>query len=80
MYQVGKDLQVSQKLLFFFYLIKVSYPEKRTFNRVISDISVVPKETTRTMSDSIETSSPVESGVVRVVSLGTTEINRGNTN
>ena len=53
---------------------KVSYPEDRISNRVISDISVVLRKTTLNISDSIETSSPVESEIVRVISLGTTEI------
>ena len=44
------------------------------FNRVISDISVVLREITVTISDSIETVSPVESEIVRVFSLSTTEI------
>ena len=54
----------------------LSYPdsEDRIFNRVITDISVVLKETTLTISDSIETGSPVETKIVRVVSLKTTEI------
>ena len=51
-----------------------SDPEDRIFNRVISDISVVPRETTLTISDCIETGSPRETEIVRVVSLSTTEI------
>ena len=51
----------------------------RTFNRVISDISVVLKETTITISDSIGAVSPVESETVRVVSLSATKKKRGNT-
>ena len=39
----------------------------RNFNRVISDISIVLRETTLTISDFIETGSPVESKIVRVV-------------
>ena len=49
-------------------------PEDRMSNRVISDISVVLRETTLTVSDSIETSFPVKSEIVRVVSPSTTEI------
>ena len=48
--------------------------EDRIFNRVISDISVVLWETTLTISESLRTGSPVESEIVRVVSLSTTEI------
>ena len=44
------------------------------FNRVILDISVVLRETTLISSDSIETGSPVETEIVRVVSLSKTEI------
>ena len=57
------------------------YPnrEDRIFNRVISDISVVLRETTLTISDSIQTGSPVEKEIVRVVSLTTTEITENNT-
>ena len=47
--------------------------EDRTFNRAFSDVSVVFREITLTISDSIETDSPVESEIVRVVSLRTTE-------
>ena len=54
--------------------LRYSNPEKRSFNRVISDNSVVLRETTLTISDSVEASSPVESEIVRVGSLGTTEI------
>ena len=49
-------------------------PEDRIFNRNISDIFVVLRETTLTVSDSIETGSPVETEKVRVISLSTTEI------
>ena len=55
-------------------LLKVSNPEERISNRVISDISVVLRETTLTISDSIETVPPVESEIVRVVYLSTTKI------
>ena len=40
----------------------------------ISDISIIQWETAGTISDSIEIGSPVESEMVRVVSLSTTEI------
>ena len=52
------------------FLLKVYYPEDRICNR----ISVVLRETTLTISDSIETGSPVETEIVRVISLRTTEI------
>ena len=48
--------------------------EYRVLNRVISDISVVLGETNLTFSDSIATGSPVESEIVRVISLSTTEM------
>ena len=48
-------------------------PEDRIFNRVISDIFVVLRETAVTFSDSIETGSPAESEIVRVVSHSTTD-------
>ena len=58
------------------YMFVLRYPdlEDRVFNRVISDISVVLGETTLTISDSVETGSPVESEIVRVVSLRTAEL------
>ena len=43
-------------------------PEDRIFNRVITDISVILRETNLTISDSIETE------IVRVVYLSLTEI------
>ena len=49
-------------------------PGDRNFDRVISDISVIQRKTTLTISDSVETGSPVEIEIVRVVSLSTTEI------
>ena len=57
-------------------LLCLGYPdsEDRILNRVISDISVVLWETTLTVSESTETVSPVESEIVRMVSLSTTEI------
>ena len=48
--------------------------EYRIFYRVISDIFVVLRETTLTISDSIETGSPVETEMVRVVFRSTKEI------
>ena len=50
------------------------YPdyEDQIFNRVISDISIMLWEITLTISDCIETISPVESELV--ASLGTTEM------
>ena len=54
--------------------IKESFSEDQIFNHVISDISLVLRETTLTTSDSIETGSPIETEIVRVVSLSTTEI------
>ena len=44
------------------------------FHRVIPDISAVQKKTTLTISDCIETDSPFESKVVKLVSLSTVEI------
>ena len=55
-------------------LLRHPDPEDRIFNRFISDISIVLRETTLTISGSIETVSPVESERVRVVSLSSTEI------
>ena len=54
------------------------YPDlgDRIFNLVFSDVSVVIKETTLTTSDSIETGSPVEIKIVKVISLSATEITR----
>ena len=49
-------------------------PEGLIFNRFIQYISVVQKEINLTISDSIETGSRVESEIVRVISLSTTEI------
>ena len=59
------------------FLLRYSDPKDRIFNRfnrVILNISVVLGETTLTISDSIETGSPVESEIVKTVSLRTTEI------
>ena len=49
-------------------------PDDIIFNRVISDISVVVRENTITISDSIEIGSPGESEMVRMLSRSTTEI------
>ena len=51
-----------------------SDPEGYIYICVISDISVVRIETTLTISDSILTGSPVETEIVRVISLSTTEL------
>ena len=54
---------------------KHSDPGDRVFNCVISDISIVLRETTFTISDSIQTgSSPVDSEIVRVDSLSTMDM------
>ena len=53
--------------------LRYHYPEDPIFNCVISDISVVLRETTLTISDSNETGSPVKTQIVRVVSLSITE-------
>ena len=58
----------------FIFFLKYPEPENRIFKRVISDISVVLRETTLTISDSIEIVSPVESEIMRVNSLSTTGI------
>ena len=42
--------------------IRFSYPEDRIFNRVISDISIVLRESTLTISDSTETGTPLHYG------------------
>ena len=56
------------------FCLRYRYPEDRIFNRVISDIPIALGETTLTILDSIETSSPVKREIVRVVSLSITEI------
>ena len=67
-------------IYFFIYLfleafkLRYSNPEDQIFNRVISDISAVLRETTLTISDYIETGSPVESEIVRLFSRSTVEI------
>ena len=55
--------------------LKYSDPEYEVFSRAISVISVVLRETTLIISDSIETGAPVESEIVRVVSLSSTNRN-----
>ena len=52
----------------------IMFQDDRIFDRVISDISVVLRETSLTISNSNESVSPVEFEIVRVVSLSTTEI------
>ena len=56
------------------YRLRYPDPGYRIFNRVISDIPVVLRETTLTISDSFEAGSPIETEIVRVVSLCTSEI------
>ena len=55
-------------------ILRYPFPEDRIFNRVISDIFVVIRKTTLTLSDFIETVPPVESERPRTLSLSTTEI------
>ena len=55
--------------------LRYRYPDDEIFfYRIISDIFVVRREITFTILDSIETSFPVATEIVRVVSLSTTEI------
>ena len=76
-----------RRIFFFFFLIYVLHnhayerkylrypnPKDRIFNCVILDISVELRETILIISDSIETCSPVESEIVRNVSLCRTEM------
>ena len=58
---IGNNLIMAEEL-------RYPNPEDWIFNRVISDISIVQRETTLTISDSVEIVSPVESKIVRVVS------------
>ena len=58
------------------HLLRYRDPGDLVFISVIFDVL---RETTLTISDSIETGSPVESKIVRVISLSTTENNRDNT-
>ena len=55
-------------------VLKYLDPEDRIFNYVISDIPVVLRETTLTISDSFDTGSPVKFEIVRVVYLSVTKI------
>ena len=57
-----------------FTVVLQLYVEDRIFNRVVSIISVVRRETTFTALDSIETVSPVESEIVRVAFLSISEL------
>ena len=57
-----------------FTSLRYSDPEDRMFDRIIYDVSIVLRETTLTISDSIVTGTPVESEIERVVSLSTTKI------
>ena len=68
-------------MFYFFFQDKYPHlgysdPEDQIFNCVILDVSTILGETTLTISDSIKTGSPVESDIVRRVSLSTTEINQ----
>ena len=56
------------------FYFKVSDPQGWIFSRVISDISIVLRETILTVSSFIETGSSLESDIVRVVSLGKMEV------
>ena len=64
---ISKDYQLFSTLFQTFF-------SNFVFNRVTSDMSIVLRETILAISDSIETGTPVESEIVRVVSLSTTEI------
>ena len=77
------ELLFHQKTVNFFAItafrlcLRCQDPEDQIFHGAISDISVVLVvlgETTLTMPNSIETDSPVETVIVRVVSLSTREI------
>ena len=50
-------------------ILRYSFPEDRIFNPVTSDISVVLRDTTLTISNSIQTNLPVEYEIVRVIPL-----------
>ena len=54
--------------------LRYPYPRDQIFYRIFSDISGLLRETTLTILDSIKTGPPVETEIVRVVSLSTTEI------
>ena len=64
------------KWFIFSWLLRYPDPEGRILNRVFSDtcISVVPRETTLTISDSIKLASPGDFEKVRVISRRPTEI------
>ena len=51
-------------------------PEVRIFNHVVSDISVVLRETALATSDSTELGSPFETKMLRVFSVSTMEITK----
>ena len=55
---------------------KLSFPKDRIFRHAILNISIVLRETTLTTSDSVETGSPVEIKIVRVVSLSAMKITK----
>ena len=55
-------------------ILRYPDPEVRLFDRFISDISVVLRENTLTNTDCNKTGSPVESEIVKVVSVIATEI------
>ena len=55
-------------------VLEISGPRRSDFNRLLWDISMVFRETTLTISDSMETGSPVDCEIVRVISHSTTEI------
>ena len=54
---------------------KLRYPDHkdRIFNLVISDISVLQRETALTLSDFIDTGSPLETEKVKMISLSIME-------
>ena len=68
------DCIVQSKSYHNYETLRYSNPEDWNFNRVISDMSVVLRETILTILDSIETGSPLETETARVVSISTTEI------
>ena len=53
--------------------LRYPYPEGCIYNRYFSDISVVLRAAILTILGSIETDSPAESEILRVVSHSTTE-------
>ena len=64
----------SPSTVVFSVLLRYRDPKDRIFNGVISDISLKLRETIRTISYSIETGSPMETEIVRVVPLSSTAI------